>query len=215
MYLCSDMGRFSDKRALFRWGVVALYLLLCVLFFAPIAAPYKLTYPLLLLTAASLWSRRPLFTLALAFSALGDYFGTTGGLLWQIGSFGVAQLCYLLFIARHCPRPTLRALGVAVVLPALLCAVAFVTITPAIKWGVLKAGVVAYAVLIGAMTTAAGLSGSALVRLGALLFMLSDFVLAHSLFVSPHSPLLFLSLYFAGQLLLWLGLQTAYKKGAE
>ena len=209
------MDRFSDKRTLFRWGVVALYLLLCVFYFAPVSAPYKLTYPLLLLTAASLWSRTPLLTLALAFSTLGDYFGATGGLLWQIGSFGAAHLCYLLLIARPCHRPTPAALGAAALLPTLLCAVAFATITPAIEWGVLKAGVVAYALLIGAMTTTAGLSGSWLVRMGALLFMLSDFVLAHSLFVSPHSPLLFLSLYFAGQLMLWLGLQTAYKKGAE
>jgi hypothetical protein len=46
------------------------------------------------------------------------------------------------------------------------------------------------------------------VRLGAMLFMLSDFTLAYALFVSSGPWLLggSLALYFAGQLLLWLGL---------
>ena len=211
------MNKICDRTTWGRWGVVALFGALCLLYFSPIAAPHKLTYPLLLLTISSVASRKPTLTLALAFSALGDLCGSTGALLPQIGAFGVAQVCYIVLfckIARsRTPKlwPTLGAL----LIPLTLCTIAFVGIIPQVASQTLQIAVVVYALVIGSMAFCAGLSGSWLVWLGATLFMVSDFLLAHALFVSPHSPLLFLSLYFAGQLLLWLGLQTAYKKGAE
>ena len=211
------MNKICDRTTWGRWGVVALFGALCWLYFSPIAAPHKLTYPLLLLTISSVTSRKPTLTLALAFSALGDLCGSTGALLPQIGAFGVAQVCYIVLLCKiarsRTPKlwPTLEAL----LIPLTLCTIAFISIIPQVASQTLQIAVVIYALVIGSMAFCAGLSGSWLVWLGATLFMVSDFLLAHALFVSPHSPLLFLSLYFAGQLLLWLGLQTAYKKGAE
>jgi uncharacterized membrane protein YhhN len=85
-----------------------------------------------------------------------------------------------------------------------------VAILPAIGAGTVKVGVVIYALLLGTMATLAALTKSWCVRIGAMLFILSDFTLAYAIFV--FSPPLLLSgslvLYFAGQLLLWLGLRN-------
>ena len=95
-------------------------------------------------------------------------------------------------------------------MPLILCAIAIVCIVPAIEFVVVKVAVVAYALLIGSMATLATLSNSWSVRIGAYLFVLSDFMLAYLIFLSPNGALMnvSLALYFAGQLLLWLGLQN-------
>lgn len=204
------MNKCSHRLSWCRWGVVGLYLLLCVLYFSPIAAPYKLTYPLSLLTLVSLLGGKfPLLTAALAFSAVGDFCGDSGYLLLQIAAFGVAQICYLTLIRRQIQKPSPKRAILAAIAPVTLCVVTFVGIVPAVEEGVVKVGVVVYALLIGLMTTLAFASKSWTVGLGALLFMLSDFILAILIFLTPvpHLSLVSLALYFAGQILLWLGLQ--------
>lgn len=199
---------YTTQGAIEKWGVVALYLLLCGLYFSPIAAPYKMVYPLLLLTLCSLRHKCPLLTLALACSALGDLFGTLGNLLPQIGAFALAHICYFLVLRRLVSKTSLRAVALAAALPAVLCLVAYLAILPAIEGTIIQLCIVGYTLLIGAMTTAALLTGSRKVGLGATLFALSDLLLAYLIFLSPNHSLLCLSLllYFAGQLLLWLGL---------
>lgn len=206
----------SKKGTVGRWGIVVLYLALCGLYFLPIVAPYKLTYPLLALTLASLWSRTPsMLTLALAFSALGDLLGAMGYLLPQIGAFAVAQVCYIVLLGRQIPKPvSLSRVALASVLPLMLCVAALMSTLPAVEGWFLGVGVVLYALLIGAMVCVAMLSGGWLIRAGALLFMFSDFLLAYAIFVTPAPALLnvSLTLYFLGQLLLWSGAQN-YRRG--
>lgn len=203
------MNKVNRRNSWWLWGDGALYLVLCGLFFAPIAVPYKLAYPLVLLTLVSLVKGRPLLTVALALSALGDFCGASGELLLQIGAFSVAQVCYLLLIACGLPRRSARQIVLAALLPVALSLVAAVAILPAVEMGAVKVGVVLYALLIGAMTTLALLSQRWSVRMGAMLFMLSDFTLAYAIFVTPAPPLLHssLALYFVAQWLLWLGLR--------
>ena len=186
---------------------MVLYLLLCGLYFAPIAAPHKLVYPMGLLTLYSLRHRSPLLTLALACSALGDLFGDLGTLLPQIGAFAMAQLCYILTLRRLVPKVSLRSILLAAALPVVLCLVTYIVILPAIGTPIIKFGVVGYSLLIGAMVATALLSGRWMVGLGAVLFVLSDLLLAFLIFLVPSHTLQSLSLvlYFAGQLLLWLG----------
>lgn len=204
------MKRVSDRQGLGRWGIVVLYLLLCALYFAPITAPYKVAYPLILLTIVSLWGGTPLLSLALGFSALGDVCGAEGALLFQIGAFAVAQICYSVLLFGRLPKQPFRRIALASIMPLILCAIAVVCIVPAIEFVVVKVAVVAYALLIGSMATLATLSNSWSVRIGAYLFVLSDFMLAYLIFLSPNEVLIkvSLALYFAGQLLLWLGLQN-------
>ena len=187
---------------------MVLYLLLCGLYFSPIAAPHKLVYPLGLLTLCSLRHRTPLLTLAFACSALGDLFGDLGTLLPQIGAFAMAQICYLLVLRRLVPKVSLRSILLAAALPAVLCIVTYIAILPAIGAPIIKFGVVGYSLLIGAMVATALLTGRQKVGLGATLFVLSDLLLAFLTFLAPNHTLQSLSLvlYFAGQLLLWLGI---------
>lgn len=193
---------------------MALYLLLCGLYFSPIAAPYKQVYPLLLLTLCSLRHKSPLLTLALVCSALGDLFGTLGSLLPQIGAFALAHIGYFLVLRRLVSKTSPRAVALAAALPAVLCLVAYLAILPAIEGAIIQLCIVGYTLLIGAMTTTALLTGNRKVGLGATLFALSDLLLAYLIFLSPNNSLLCLSLllYFAGQLLLWLGLTDRSKE---
>lgn len=206
------MSRTWNNTTWGKWGVVTLYILLCVLYFAPIAAPYKLAYPLLFVTIASISSRQPLLMLALAFSAVGDLCGSIGELFFQIGAFGVAHLCYIVLLCKvaRSRKHKLYTTMVALIIPITLCALAFIGIIPNISSQPLQIAVVVYAVAIGCMTFMAGLSGSCLVWIGAILFMASDFLLASSLFVAQLSHYIYLIPYFVGQLLLWLGLQNKY-----
>ena len=192
------------------WGIGVLYLVLCVLFFAPTTAPYKLAYPLAFLTLVSfVEGGTSLLTLALALSALGDFWGASRELLLQIGAFSVAQVCYLLLIARGLPRRSVGQIVSAVLLPVALIVIAIIAILPVGVMGAVKVGVIVYSLLIGAMVTFALLSQRWSVRIGAMLFMFSDFTLAYAIFVAPTPPLLYgsLALYFVGQWLLWLGLR--------
>ncbi len=193
---------------------MVLYLLLCGLYFAPIAAPHKLFYPLLLLTLCSLRHRSPLLTLAFACSALGDLFGSLGTLLPQIGAFAMAQLCYILTLRRLVPKVSLRSILLAAVLPAVLCLVTYIAILPTIGAPIIKFGVVGYSLLIGAMVAIALLTGRQKMGLGAALFVLSDLLLAFLIFLAPNHTLQSISLvlYFAGQLLLWLGITESLQQ---
>ena len=204
------MKGFHDREIVGRWGIVVLYLLLCVLYFLPPNMPYKVAYPLLLLTLVSLWGHTPMLSLALGFSALGDVCGAEGALLFQIGAFAVAQICYFVLLFGRLPKQPFRRIALASIMPIVLCAIALAVIIPAIELVVMRVAVVAYALLIGAMVTVATLSNSWRVRIGAYLFVLSDFMLAYLIFLSPNGVLMnvSLALYFAGQLLLWLGLQS-------
>lgn len=205
------MNKYANIPSWSRRGIVGLYLLLCIFYFLPIEAPYKLTYPLTLLTIVSLWGGNPPLTMALLFSAVGDLCGASGALLLQIGAFAVAQICYLWILAHRPIKTSTKSLILAVATPLVLSVFALVSIFPIIEMGAMKVGVIIYALLIGLMATLAGLSKNWCVRIGGGLFMLSDFLLAYSIFVAHNLTLTTVSLvpYFAGQILLWLGLQRA------
>lgn len=185
---------------------MALYLLLCGFYFTSIEAPCKMVYPLVLLTLCSLRYRNPLLTLALACSTLGDLFGTLGALLPQIAAFALGHICYILTFCRLMPKTSLRKVLLTTALTAVVCFVVYLAILPAIEHPIVKLCIAGYTLLIGAMTTMALLTGRTKVALGAVLFVLSDLLLAYCLFLAPYHTLLSLVLYFAGQLLLWLGL---------
>ncbi len=184
---------------------MVLYLLLCGLYFLPIAAPCKMVYPLLLLTLCSLHNHNPLLSIALACSALGDLFGTMGSLLPQIGAFALAHICYILTFRRLVSNPSLRTIVLATAFTAIACLMVYLAIIPAIESPIVKLCVVGYTLLIGTMTAMALITGRWKVGVGATLFVLSDLLLAFFIFLAPNHELLSLSLYFAGQLLIWLG----------
>lgn len=194
------------------YAVSLLFVCLVAMCFLPADLPHRVCFPVALLTVSSLWLTPWEITLALVFSALGDYFGSSGDLLAQMGSFSLAQFLYLVFFVRRFKRKDTKLtdkmkgylvmLGICVLS---LLALVFQKIVPAAPEGVIRTGVIVYTLLICTMMMAALMQRSFLYALGALLFVVSDFALAWGLFVEPvpYSEYAVLVPYFLAQWLLF------------
>ena len=195
--------------------VTGLFLCLTALFFAPVDIPHKLCLPMGVLVLSSLWLTPWEIFMALFFSILGDYFGSCGIFLAQMGAFAVGHIFYIIFFVRRFHRKvepdrkmTAKAKGYFMMLSICvlsLLALVFVRVVPCVPAGVLRAGVSIYAVLICAMLLAALMQRSLLYALGALLFVISDFILAWNKFVEPvpYRDILVLGTYLSAQWLLF------------
>lgn len=197
-------------------SVSVFFLGLIALFFAPVQIPHKLCFPVGLLCLASIWLAPWEICLALLFSALGDLAGSCGNFLAQMGSFAVGHVFYIVFFVRRYLRKvepdrklTSKAKGYLTMMGlciAALMALVFVKVVPCAPAGVLRTGVSIYAVIICVMLFAAMLQRSLLYALGALLFVVSDFILAWNMFVEPvpYRDYLVLGTYYAAQWLLFI-----------
>lgn len=193
-----------------------LYLAACMCYFSPIGIPHKIALPVGLLAIASLILCPWQITMALLFSAAGDFFGSTDQLLPQMGCFAVSHIWFIVYFAlryhrkvEHDRKLTDRAKGyVAMVLfcSAAILTAALTLIVPKAPAGVLRIGVLLYACLICTMLVLALLQRSSLFALGAVLFVFSDFILAWHLFVEPipNSSLLIMIPYYGAQWLLFI-----------
>ena len=193
------------------FAVTGLFLCLSVLFFAPVPIPHKLCLPMGVLVASSLWLTPWEIFLALLFSILGDWFGSCGSFLPQMGSFAVGHMFYILFFIRRFLRKverdrkmTAKAKGYIMMLAICvltLMAMVFVRVVPSGPSGVLRVGVSIYAVLICTMLFSALLQRSLFYAVGALLFVISDFILAWNKFVEPvpYRDALVLGTYLSAQ----------------
>lgn len=193
--------------------VTGLFLVASVLFFAPVSIPHKLCLAVGVLTVASLWLTPWEISLALLFSVIGDYAGTCSNFMAQMGSFALAHVSYAIFFIRSyirgkyklTARMKVYLLMLAICAGMLLVSV-FVRIVPAVPAGTHRIGVCIYALLICTMLYTALMQRSSLYALGAVLFVISDFILAWNRFIEPvpHRNLLVLATYFAAQWLLFI-----------
>ncbi|MBE6237194.1 MAG: lysoplasmalogenase [Bacteroidales bacterium] len=193
----------------------AVFFLLAVLFYLPVSIPHKLVFPVASIFVASLWLTPWQICAALFFSALGDWFGTCGNFLAQMGSFAIGHVFYIWFFVKryftkveHDGKLTARAKGYLAMLVVCLVGLLFVVFTrvvPAAPAGVVRIGVGIYAVIISTMLLTGMLQRSTLYALGAVLFVFSDFILAWNRFVEPipHRDYLVLVSYFLAQWLLF------------
>lgn len=193
------------------FAVTGLFLCLSVLFFAPVPIPHKLCLPMGVLVISSLWLTPWEIFMALFFSILGDWFGSCGSFLPQMGSFAVGHMFYILFFIRRFLRKverdrkmTAKAKGYFMMLA--ICVLALMTmvfakVVPCVPSGVLRIGVSIYAVLICTMLFSALLQRSMFYAVGALLFVISDFILAWNKFVEPvpYRDALVLGTYLSAQ----------------
>ena len=193
------------------YAVTVLFLCLSVLFFAPVPIPHKLCLPMGVLVVSSLWLTPWEIFMALFFSILGDWFGSCGSFLPQMGSFAVGHMFYILFFIRRflCKverdrKMTAKAKGYFMMLA--ICVLALMTmvfakVVPCVPSGVLRIGVSIYAVLICTMLFSALLQRSMFYAVGALLFVISDFILAWNKFVEPvpYRDALVLGTYLSAQ----------------
>lgn len=208
------------------WTVTGLFLAASLTFFLPFEIAHKVTFPVAILTLASLWLCPWQITLALLFSAVGDYFGSCGNFIAQMGSFALAHVMYIVyFIDRYFTKverdrkltPKMKGYLAMVVFCILtLLAVAFTRIAPAAEPGIIRIGVTVYACLISTMMLLALLQRSSLFALGAVLFVFSDFILAWNIFVEsvPYSQYLIMVPYFLAQWLLFIR-ATPYRVAPE
>lgn len=191
--------------------VTGLFLCLSVLFFAPVPIPHKLCLPMGVLVVSSLWLTPWEIFMALFFSILGDWFGSCGSFLPQMGSFAVGHMFYILFFIRRFLRKverdrrmTAKAKGYFMMLAIcvlVLMTMVFVRVVPCVPSGILRIGVSIYAVLICTMLFSALLQRSLFYAIGALLFVISDFILAWNKFIEPvpYRDALVLGTYLSAQ----------------
>ena len=197
------------------FAVTGLFLCLAVLFFAPVPIPHKLCLPMGVLVLSSLWLTPWEVFAALLFSIIGDWFGSCGIFLAQMGSFAVGHMFYILFFIRRFSRKverdgkmTAKAKGyllmLAICILSLLVMV-FIKVIPCAPAGIIRTGASIYAVLIFVMFFTALLQRSLFYALGALLFVISDFILAWNRFVEPvpYRDALVLGTYLSAQWLLF------------
>ena len=169
-------------------SIILVYILLSLVYFCPIDIPYKTALPAFALV---LWgiSRVPLkIVLAMFFSVIGDAMGEQGLLILQIVAFAIAHVFLILqFMAmRH--RPIIPLNKKDNLLLILLCAiVSFVIYSIALNVGdlVIQSGIIIYAVVIGLMVFMALTQSVMMVKIGAVLFMASDIILAWTIFKEP------------------------------
>lgn len=192
------------------------FLAFAVLFFLPVDLPHKITLTVGSAFIASLWLCPWQISLALLFSALGDYFGSCHNFLAQMGFFALGHVFYVWFFVKrwltkveHDRKLTAKAKGQALVYLLLVGAILFVAFTkivPCADAGIIRTGVCIYAVLISCMLFFALMQRSSLYALGAVMFVFSDFILAWNKFVEPipYSGILIMTTYYLGQYLLFI-----------
>lgn len=199
--------------ALIATGFFALF---AALFFSPVQIPHKITLTLASAFIASLWLCPWQITLALFFSALGDYFGSCHNFLAQMGFFALGHVFYVWFFIKrwltkveHDRKLTAKTKGqilLNLILVGAILMTAYVKVVPCADAGIIRIGVSVYAVLISMMLFFALMQRSSLYALGAVLFVFSDFILAWNKFVSPieYSGLIIMTTYYLGQYLLFI-----------
>ena len=197
------------------FAATAAFVALASLLFIPSAPHAKVCLPVGLLTLAAAWLAPWEVFLALLFSAIGDYAGDCNNFLAQMGSFAVAHVFYILFFVRRYHRKvepdkklTEKAKGYLIMTTfcvLALLALIFAAVVPEAPAGIIRIGVSIYSVVICIMLMSALLQRSMLYALGALFFVISDFLLAWNMFVDPipHAGIFILSTYYLAQWLLF------------
>lgn len=203
-----------------------LFLCASILMFLPIDMSHKITLPVGLLAVASLWLCPWQISLALLFSAIGDYMGSCGNFIGQMGFFALGHIWYMVyFVKRYFEKVernrklSLKAKGYLAMVcfcTIALLATAFWRIAPQAPAGMIRIGVCIYTCIISGMMVLALLQRSSLFALGAVLFVFSDFILAWNMFVEPvpYSGYMILVPYFLAQWLLFIR-ATPYRVAPE
>lgn len=204
--------RLQDKHmgpAVF--AATVFFLITSVLYFLPIELEHKIAIPLGILAVSSLWLCPWQISLALTFSALGDYMGSCSNFIGQMGFFALGHIFYITyFIGRYFRKVELNKklsgkeigyMSMIAFCTLTLVSVALICIVPETPTGVIRVGVCIYTCIISTMLVCALLQRSSLFAIGAVLFVFSDFILAWNKFVDPvpHSRYLIMVTYFLAQ----------------
>ncbi len=150
---------------------------------------------------------RTLLSLGLVLSAIGDVLLAHSGMFVQgLGAFLLAQITYtVLFVTQGRWQPARLLWAALIVMYAAVCTLVIVP-----QAGDMQLPVTAYMIAISLMAIAAGFRDDPQflwVAMGALIFMISDTLIAVGRFVTPfeYSGIAVMSTYYLAQLLICLG----------
>ncbi len=218
------MAEPVDKRRLL-FGTVALFVLLAVFYFVPVKVPYKICFPLALLFVAGFWLQSWPIVAAVFFSLLGDLMGSLRQFVPQMGSFAVAHLCYIGYFLslalKHKRSGQQPVPGWWFALVTIFCVgvyyLASERIIPFAPEGMVRTGMYVYAGLIAVMMWAALMQRDWMWGIGAILFVISDSVLAYNMFVSrvPNHRYWIMVTYYAAQLLIFVRASHAFRSSSR
>lgn len=196
-------------------SISVIFVSLAILYFTPVQLQCKLALPVGFLFLASLWLLPWQMSLAMLFSCIGDYCGATHNFPGQMGAFALAHIaiiCY--FLSRYrvgierkkYSRLSKLYIIVATVVTIPIVVFAFAKIVPHVPEGFLTYGVSVYIMLIAMMLWCAMQQRSLLFASGAMIFLVSDTVLAWNRFVEhiPNSGYIIMITYYLAQLLLFM-----------
>ena len=211
-------GITEEKKVRLASVATVSFTVLAAVYFIPVDIPYKISFPLWLLAAFSLWLLPWPMSFAMFASALGDLAGASGNFMVQMECFAAAHLFMIIFFVRRFmwrnrnaaaqgKTRKSRRLAYAVLVALLivmLVVFAMVEIVPEAPSGAVRSGVVFYALVIAMMLFLALVQRSRLYAAGACLFVFSDLMLAWNRFVEPleYERYLIMVPYYLGQIFL-------------
>ena len=195
------------------WVTVIAFVLLAVLHFLPVRIPLKLCFPLAVLLIASFSLQSWAIIVAMLCCLAGDLSGQLHQFVPQMGFFAVAHLFFIgYFLSLGLKRKRAKEdpvkgwyFALATLFAVGLFYFAAEKIIPYAPEGVVRTGMYVYAGLIAVMMWSALMQRDWMWGVGAVLFVVSDMILAFSRFVSPvpDSGFLIMVTYYAAQLLIF------------
>ena len=205
--------------------VIIAFLLAAGWFFYPVGKPegesllfaLRLALPAALLTLGGIGLIPALMTFGFIFCAIGDAMGVLGSFEGQMAGFALAHICFISYFAKSIRKPH----PVVLVATTLLClfplVLAALKVIPQVHELPIQIGCSVYALLLtGTVWTSIVRAFSIkngrkalpyVAAIGALLFLISDFVLSWNKFTAriPHASLYIMTTYYAALLLLFVG----------
>lgn len=211
------------------WISTAVYLILACLYFLPAEIPYKISFPLASAAIFSIFVAPWPISVALFASTAGDFMGATGNFMGQMECFAVAHLFLtLFFLQRLFQTGKASAKNLAAILTkrrvayivvtgfcvTVLLLMSMVCIVPEVPAGTVRAGVAFYTLVISLMLFSALMQRSIFYAVGAVLFVMSDFILAWNRFVEPveYEKYMIMVPYYLAQWMLYVR-STKYRIG--
>lgn len=207
--------------------VIVAFLLAAGWFFYPVGKPegesllfaLRLALPAALLALGGIGLIPALMTFGFIFCAIGDAMGVLGSFEGQMAGFALAHICFILYFVKGIRAS--RPLPIVIIATTLLCFVPLVLaalkVIPQVRELPIQIGCCIYALLLtGTVWTSIVRAFSIengrkalpyVAAIGALLFLISDFVLSWNKFTAriPHASLYIMTTYYAALLLLFVG----------
>ena len=199
-----------------------LFILLAVLYFLPLDIPYKIAFPLTMLTIMSPWVLPWQMCLAMLFSAAGDAAGAYGNFILQTGLFAAAQLMLIVYFISRAIRERLYSsssgyssrngsgqfifLFLLTAITVAILTFATVSVSSAVQDLVTKTAVSVYAAILLTMMWTAIAQKDIMFAIAAILFVFSDFAIGWHRFLSPIAGERYLIMipYYLAQLILFI-----------